>query len=123
MQNVQHNPTRACYSELAKTIRTIKASPDASFRVRPIASPADGVWTDSALYGADGELFEFGSGEDSDRELYRKHTVYSQCGAVVALIGEHDLDKIESVPTSVMGWRTRASKRVLHATFAADSDA
>ena len=78
-----------------------------------------GAWTDSALYGAQGEVLD----NDSDLEGYDKHKCFLQRGAFLAILSKDHLDHLGDVPLSLMDWRTRASKRVLHATFAAESDA
>ena len=41
----------------------------------------------------------------------------------MGFISKDHLENIDDVPLSVMDWRTRAAKRVFHATFAAESQA
>ena len=58
-----------------------------------------------------------------DLESYDKHKVYSQSGALIALVSEDSLEEINNVPVSFLDWRSRASKRVFHSTFGAESGA
>ena len=58
---------------------------------------------------------------DSDLEGYDKHKVYSQRGTLLALMSKKDLEEMEDVNISLMDWRTKASRRELHSTFAAES--
>ena len=105
------------YLYLGRTIKEVKDTSAFSLRVVPIANPCIGVWTDSALYGAEGEQFD----RDSDLEGYDKHKVYSQRGAFVAIVSLDGLDDVGDVPISLVDWRTKASKRVHHSTFAAEA--
>jgi hypothetical protein len=53
-QKVQTRPTYEHYSELARVIRSIRATADQSLRIRPMHKPCLGVWTDSSLFGKTG---------------------------------------------------------------------
>ena len=74
-----------------------------------------GVWTDSSLYGANGEQ------ADPDLVEFERHALYSQGGALVGMMAQDKLESLGDVPVSLLDWRSRASKRVLHSTFAAES--
>ena len=47
--------------------------------------------------------------------------MYSQGGCLATFVDPLELDSLEEVPFSVIDWKTRASRRVLHSTFAAES--
>ena len=76
------------------------------------------VWTDSALYGSLGEPLD-----DEDLVGYEKHRVYSQAGCLVGFLPRGELDSMHAVKVSFLDWRSRASKRVFHATFGAEAGA
>ena len=75
-----------------------------------------GVWTDSALYGAQGEVLE-----DPHLEGYDRLKIYSQAGALVGFIDSTKLDTAEDVSLSIMDWRSKSSPRVFQSTFAAEA--
>ena len=87
--------------------------------IQRIVDPVLGAWTDSSLYNAEGELVDV----DSDLEGYDKHKLYSQGGAFLAMLPKNSLEDISGIPFSIADWRTRASRRVLHSTFAAEASA
>jgi len=119
LQKRQSNPTYGDYLDLGRVIREVKSTADFALRIRPIENPVVAAWTDSALYGAEGELLE----DEDDLEGYDRHKIFSQRGALVGLISRDHLEDVGDVPLSVLDWRTRAAKRVFHATFAAESQA
>ena len=116
-QKKQNKPVWKDYKELAKTIREIKASAEVGIVIQPIDDPVLAVWTDSSLYGSEGEPLD----QDIDVKMFDKHSLYSQGGALVGMISRKDLDSLPDVQVSFLDWRSRASKRVLHSTFAAES--
>ena len=121
LQKRQNHPTYGDYLDLGKIIHEVKATADFCLRIQKIENPVVGAWTDSALYGAEGELLE-----SSDEELlkgYDKHKIFSQRGAFIALLSKDHLENVADVPVSIIDWRTRAAKRVFHATFAAEANA
>jgi len=79
-----------------------------------------GVWSDSALYNSPGEEIE--DEEDLLKEEDR-HKVRSQAGALVACFSADDEDKLGDIKLSTVDWRTRATKRVVTSTFAAETSA
>ena len=52
---------------------------------------------------------------------FERHALYSQGGALVGMMAQGELESLGDVPVSLPDWRFRASKRVLHSTFAAES--
>ena len=94
LQKRQQNPTYADYLDLGRIIKEVKTTSSFPLRFRPIANPCIGAWTDSALYGAEGEFFD----EDSDLEGYDKHTIYSQRGAFIALVSQDHLVDVDDIP-------------------------
>ena len=117
LQKRQQAPKYSDYLYLGRTIKEVKETAGFSLRIVPISNPCIGAWTDSALYGAEGETFD----RDSDLEGYDKHKVYSQRGAFIAMVSLDCLDDVGDVPISLVDWRTKASKRVHHSTFAAEA--
>ena len=117
-QKRQNDPTWGDYKMLAKSVKQTKASSELGVIVKKIVNPCVAVWSDSSLYGSLGEPLE-----DSDLDGYDKHKIYSQAGALVGLVSRDDLEKTEEVDVSFLDWRSRSSRRVLHATFAAESSA
>ena len=81
--------------------------------------PLVGVWTDSSLFGADGEKVELET-DVVPKEL--RHKLHSQSGCFVAMLDEDQvMSGQETIDFSVCDWRTHASRRVLHSTFAAEA--
>ena len=119
LQKRQNNPTYGDLKNLSKTIREVKSTADLALTIQPISDPVVAVFSDSSLYGATGELIEC----DSDLEGYDKHSIHSQGGALITVMSRPDLEKTTDVPFSLLDWRTRASKRVFHSTFAAEGGA
>ena len=119
LQKRQQNATYGDYLDLGRIIKEVKATASFSLRIRPISNPILGAWTDSALYGTEGEVLD----PDSDLEGYDKHKIYSQRGAFLALVSQDHLDDVDDIPISLVDWRTKASKRVHHSTFAAEAQA
>ena len=91
----------------------------AVLKIKPIRNPCVGAFTDSSLYGAEGVLID----RDSDLEGYDKHKIHSQAGSLITLMSKDQLDDIGDVQFSMGDWRTGASRRVFHATFAAEANA
>ena len=112
-QKRQVTPTYQDYLELGRVIKEVKETASFAIKIRPIKDPIIGCWTDSALYGAEGELID----NDKDLKGYDKHKVYSQRGTLLALMSRKDLEEMEYVNVSLMDWRTKASRRVLRSTF------
>ena len=70
----------------------MKQTADVSLRIRYIEDPVVGAWTDSALYGAEGELLNGES--DTDLAAYDKHNIFSQRGAFIALLPRASLEDV-----------------------------
>jgi len=119
LQKRQQNPTYGDYLDLGRIVKEVKETASFGLRIRPIKNACVGAWTDSALYGAEGEVYD----DDSDLEGFDKHKIYSQRGAFIALVSEDHLDDVDDIPISLVDWRTKASKRVHHSTFAAEAQA
>ena len=60
---------------------------------------------------------------ETDLAAFDKHKIFSQRGAFIALLPKASLEDVSDVPISIMDWKTRAGKRVFHATFAAEAQA
>jgi len=62
---------------------------------------------------------------ETDEQLKQeeKHKVRSQAGCLVACYAAEDEDKLGDVAISILDWRTRATKRVVISTFAAETSA
>ena len=60
---------------------------------------------------------------DTDLAAFDKHKIFSQRDAFLALLPRESLEDVGDVPLSIMDWKTRAGKRVFHATFAAETQA
>ena len=102
--------------ELSKHIKEVRQTAGTTITILPLQNIVVGAWSDSALYGSSGELLA-----DSDLEGYNKHNLHSQAGCLVGLLDGNELESMESVNVSFIDWRTRATKRVVHATFAAEA--
>ena len=87
--------------------------------IRPVQNMIVAAYTDSSLYGSEGELIH----NDDGLAGYDKHKVCSQGGRLILLMNEQHLDDAGDVPFGFGDWRTRASRRVLHSTFAAEAQA
>ena len=57
-QKRQNEPTWGDYKALAKSLKYLKATSEIGIRIVKIDNPCVGVWTDSALCGAQGEGLE-----------------------------------------------------------------
>ena len=91
LQKRQNKPTYGDYLDLGKIVREVKSTADFAIRTQPIENPVCAVWSDSALYGAEGELLD----NDEDLEGYDKHKIFSQRGAFVGLISKDHLDHVD----------------------------
>ena len=119
LQKRQNKPTYDDMKDLSKTIKEIKDTAATSIMIRPVQNMIVAAYTDSSLYGSEGELIH----NDSELAGFDKHKVYSQGGSLILLMNESHLDDVGDVPFSFGDWRTRASRRVLHSTFAAEAQA
>ena len=120
---LQKRQSGPCVDDLKmanKAIAEIKDTSDLGIVLRPMSNKmVVVVWTDSALYNSQGELIE----NDEELAKYDKHKVHSQAGSLVGVMNQDDLDKDGDLPVSVLDWRSRATKRVVTSTFAAESAA
>ena len=112
LQKRQVTPTYNDLLDLGKVVKEVKATADFSLRIRPIKNPCIAIYTDSSLYGAEGELID----GDEDLKDYDKHKCFSQRGNLIVFMSQDHLEDVGEVPISAVDWKTRASKRVLHAT-------
>ena len=87
LQKRQNNPVCTDFLDLGRIIRDVKETASFALRIRPIKEPVIACWSDSALYGAEGELLT-----DRDLEGYGKHKVYSQRGTLVAFMSKAHLE-------------------------------
>jgi len=119
LQKRQNKPTFDDLKDLAKVIKEVKSTSEMHIMIRPVENMVVAAYTDSSLYGSEGEII------DNDEELkgYDKHKLFSQGGSLIAMLNKDHLDDVGSVPFSFGDWRTRASRRVLHSTFAAEAQA
>jgi len=100
-------------------IEKVKASEDTVLRVRPIPPPlCVACWTDSALYNSYDESYV-----ETDEELRRLEgeAVRSQHGVLVTVVCKTALDEADAVDTTPVDWMSRASRRVVRSTFAAET--
>ena len=56
LQKRQQTRTYADYLDLGRVIKEVKEASNFSLRIRPIHNPVLANYTDSALYGAEGEI-------------------------------------------------------------------
>ena len=110
LQKRQQNTTYEDLIDLGRVIREVKSTSDFSLRIRPIHNPVVGAWSDSALYGAEGELLDC----DEDVKAYDKKKIFSQRGAFIGLLSADHLEDVGDVPISLMDWRTKASNCLLY---------
>ena len=100
-------------------MREVKSSPEVVVKIRPVENMCVCAYTDSSLYGSQGELIP----DDDDLAGYDKHKSHSQGGSLVVTMNQDHLDNVDDVPFSMGDWRTRASRRVYHSTFASEAQA
>ena len=119
LQKRQNDPTYGDYKDLAKVVREVKSTPEVVIKIRPVENMCVCAYTDSSLYGSEGELIP----DDDDLAGYDKHKLHSQGGSLVVTMNQEHLDNVDDVPFSMGDWRTRASRRVYHSTFASEAQA
>ena len=119
LQKRQNAPTHQDYKDLVKVVKEVKDTADVVVKIRPIKNMVVGAFTDSSLYGSQGELIP----DDDALEGYDKHKLHSQGGSLIVVMDRNHLDDLGDIPFSFGDWRTRASRRVLHSTFAAEAQA
>ena len=118
LQKVQNHPTLGDYRELARVLRELRDTAGDVLKIKAIEDPVDAVWTDSSLFGAQGEQMP----DDFAVPKEERQNFHSQGGYLVALIPRGQLQaQTASTDISILDWKTRASKRVLHSTFAAEA--
>ena len=96
----------------------MKNTSEVGVRITPIQDMRIACWTDSSLYGSEGEPLG-----DDDLQGFDKHKVYSQGGCVLGFMDRTQLEQTDEVKVSFIDWRSRASKRVFHSTFGAETGA
>ena len=119
LQKRQNSPTYGDSKDLDKVVREIKSTPETCCKICPIKNMIVAACADSSLYGFEGEFIP----DDADLEGYDKDKLHSQGGSLLLVISKDHLDDLFSVPFSLADWRARASRRVLHSTFAAEAQA
>jgi len=100
-------------------VEMVQKSEDTVLRILPVPPPlAIACWTDSALYNTYDE-----AGIEDDEELSRveKDAVRSQHGVLVSVVSEGAVAGVDAVATSPIDWLSRASRRVVRSTFAAET--
>jgi len=120
LQKKQTKATIKDLKEVNKAIDEIKKTSTASIRIQPMSRDiAIVAWHDSALYGSQGELIE----DDEALKGFDKHSVYSQAGILLGIMEKSDIERDGDLPVNFFDWRTRASRRVVISTFAAEVSA
>jgi len=119
LQKMQNAPTHQDYKDLAKVVKEVKDTADTVIKIRPVQNMVVAAFTDSSLYGSQGELIP----DDDSLAGYDKHKLHSQGGSLLVIMDKEHLDDFGDVPFSFADWRTSASRRVLHSTFAAEAQA
>ena len=77
------------------------------------------VYTDSSLYGAEGEPVD----DNVLKDMANHNKAYSQAGSLLVLMDKKDLSRTAPVTLSVLDWMSRSSTRVFHSTFPAETQA
>ena len=116
-QKRQNAPKYEDLKDLVKVVREVKDTSDVVIKIRPVKNMVIAAYTDSSLYGSEGELID----NDEDLSGYDKHKLHSQGGSLIVIMNKNHLDDLNDVPFSFADWRTRASRRVLHSTFGAEA--
>lgn len=120
LQKKQAAPRMQDLKDCNKLIKQIQAMADAVIRIRPLGHKmVVGVRTDSALYTSVSEEIE----NDEQLKQEEKHKVRSQAGCLVSCYAAGDDGKPGDIATSILDWRTRATKRVVISIFAAETSA
>ncbi len=119
LQKRQNAPTFGDYKDLAKVVKEVKSTEKVVIKIRPVQNLCVGAYTDSSLYGSQGEIIP----DDEDLAGYDKHKLHSQAGSLIVIMNKDHLDDVGDVPVSMGDWRTRASRRVYHSTFASEAQA
>jgi len=105
----------------------MKATSETVLRIRPVGHDMIvATWTDSALYNTTAEVDELlldDAALEAAKQADAKHKIRSQAGAIVGVFSRKLVESLEKIPLSVLDWRTRATKRVVTSTFAAESSA
>ena len=96
LQKRQNKPRFEDLKELKKVIDEVKATADAILRIRPLEEPILGAFTDSGLYGAEGEPLS-----DSDLDDYDKHKINSQQGTLLVMLEKDALEQLGDIPISI----------------------
>ena len=117
-QKLQNNPTLSDLRQLAGTIREGNETSDLAISVVAVPSPVVAA-SDRALYGAEGDVIDNGL----DLEGYGKHKIYSQSGALLGLVSKDQIEQTGNGQVSLLDWKSKASRRVLHSTFGAETGA
>ena len=102
-----------------EVVKEVNGTADTVIKIRKIDNMIVAAFTDSSLYGSEGELIP----DDDALSGYDKHKLHSQAGSLLLIMNKDHLDDVGDVPFSFADWRTRASRRVLHSTFAAEAQA
>jgi hypothetical protein len=120
LQKCQAGTLYADVREANRLTKEIAQTAEVEVRVLPMSGEFTVcLWSDSALYNAWAEPIE----DDVALKNEREHKVFSQHGALVGLVETSDLESHEPVGVSIVDWKTAASRRVVHSTFAAETSA
>ena len=119
LQKRQNAPKHQDYKDLVRVVQEVKDTAETFIKIRPIKNMVVAAFTDSSLYGSEGELIP----DDEALKGFEKHKLHSQAGSLLVIMNKDTLDDVGDVPFSFADWRTRASRRVIHSTFAAEAQA
>jgi hypothetical protein len=118
LQKRQSAPTIKDIKVLNKALKECKDNPEVSVRIRPMPDDcAVVVWHDSALYNSIGEEIT----DEAELHKQETHKVYSQAGQLVGLVSQQEMKVLKPARVSILDWRTRATRRVVVSTFAAET--
>jgi len=121
LQRCQAQPRVRHIMALNKLIREVQATAATAIRIRAVRNPVVLAFGDSALWNSAGEEVPGETlAELTEAELLK---VFSQYGVVVVIVDAGDEQSADSIPCTVVDWKTQANKRVVTSTFAAETGA
>ena len=102
-------------------IEQIKKTEDVALKIKPLQGRMSVVcYTDSALYNS---YSEEGITDDAALSQAERQLVRSQHGAMVVIASEEEMNSTEGIRASPVDWFSRASRRIVRSTFAAETGA
>ena len=123
LQKRQAKPSVEDLITCSKAIKEVKASAEVALRVQKMPKDAVvGIWTDSALFNAEGEEIEDDAALNN-MSIEDRKKIRSQAGAVVAIFSAEESKHVGPVKISILDWRTGSTKRLVLATFSAETQA